>query len=298
MKTWIRRQGRNGPALGVAAALLYGCGAHRALVPGDGGAIGVGGSSAGSSGVGGSSGVAGAVVVAGVDSGAPDRSTAVPSLDASLEPEAGPPGPSESWTGSVEDYAFPSGSNALKLTFATDDDGHVVGTLVFGQGTPPPPATDPNVGYPPGLPPANASRLNTAYAWVSEGFAYAFDGGTFAAPVLRFDVDLAQLWTGWCALETSPDGSGLCLPDWDGRYSDNDCALLNPTTQKYESVDCGKVALCQPRSPCNCVGTGPCTVSTNWDHVAVDLIINGNTANGMLNGGGPLGGRNVFLTKN
>jgi hypothetical protein len=61
----------------------------------------------------------------------------------------GPLGPVESWTGGLPNFAFPSGSDAIKLNLASDSAGNVAGQVVLGNDPPPLHATDPNVAYPP-----------------------------------------------------------------------------------------------------------------------------------------------------
>jgi hypothetical protein len=98
-----------------------------------------------------------------------------------------------SWTGYIENYQFPSGSDVITFTFAADSSGQVVGSVVLGNGTPPAPATDPNVGYPPTLP-------ATGYdgSW-TEGFPYSMVSGLSTATRLRFTIFSFELWSGWCA---------------------------------------------------------------------------------------------------
>ena len=78
----------------------------------------------------------------------PDAGVAMSGQDAANDGGVGLQGPT-TWTGYVEGYQFPSGSNAIRLAFAIDSYGQVAGMVFFGDGPPPPPATDPNVGYPP-----------------------------------------------------------------------------------------------------------------------------------------------------
>jgi hypothetical protein len=57
---------------------------------------------------------------------------------------------SGTYMGYIQSYKFLDGSDTVvvTLTFAGDT---VTGTVYFGNGSPLPPATDPNVGYPPGF---------------------------------------------------------------------------------------------------------------------------------------------------
>jgi hypothetical protein len=253
-------------ALSAALAVVCACDATHVLGTADGGqsqSPGTGGTSPGAGGTAGAG--PGTVGAAG----------------ATIDPTT--LGPSESWTGYVENRTFASGSDALTLTFATDAKGVVAGTIVFGKGTPPPPATDPNVGYPADL--VSSSSFGPgpglAMGYVAEGYSYVFDGGSLDTHRLRFTANLSQLWAGWCALQTpASDGSGGCLPNWGSMSSgDGKCAQLNPQTQKYVPVDCGKLFLCSPIGVCSCTAS-KCGVSANSSNATFDIFLTGDTASG------------------
>jgi hypothetical protein len=203
----------------------------------DAGAMGAGfAGKTGNGATAGSTGMAGAVSAGRIDGG----------TDTSIE--GGPFGPSESWTGYIEQYSFSSGSDALKLTFSTDDHGVAVGAVVFGQGTPPAPATNPDVGYPPDfLQAARDHRIDAIY--LAEGYSYAFDAGKLDGQRLQFSANLAQLWSGWCALQTSPaPGYGPCfliLSGQGGGFQSADLSMCTVNnfggTGQELQVDCGKI---------------------------------------------------------
>jgi hypothetical protein len=202
---------------------------------------------------------------------------------------AGPLGASTTWTGYVENSKFPSGSDALTMTFGTDANGIVKGTIVFGAGTPPPPATDPNVGYPVSASSGVGFNLN----YLAEGYTYAYDGGSLEAQRLRYSVNISQLWAGWCAMQTPPvDGSTGCLPAWGGSTSENICSLQNPNTGVNTPVDCGKFSLCGTSSPCHCSGSG-CGIVEN--DTVFDVFVSDGTASGSMDG--PFGRNNVHFVK-
>jgi hypothetical protein len=47
------------------------------------------------------------------------------------------------WDGFVENFSFASGSNSIVMLLSLGADGHTVtGSVTFGMGTPPPPASD------------------------------------------------------------------------------------------------------------------------------------------------------------
>jgi hypothetical protein len=193
----------------------------------------------------------------------------------------GPLGPTQSWTGYIENNTKP-GSDALKLTFATDAAGHAVGTITFGQGTPPPPATDPNVGYPPAYFVTGQPAYDT-FSFVAEGYPYAFSG-TLDGNRLRFKAPLRQLWTDWCALQTAYPNR-TCLPGNDARTdpTQNKCENGNASTNQWTKVDCGKLWLCVSDRPCECEATS-CQVSLLGVGESFDVSISGSIARGSVSG--------------
>lgn len=191
----------------------------------------------------------------------------------------------ESWTGSST-YQFASGSSAVKLSFATDPTGMVVGTVTFGIGGPPPPATDPNATYPPG--PAQVLP-NT----VVEGFPYRIAGGTLAGAQLKFSIWEGEVWSGWCVLQTAFPNQSSCLPPG-GFYQDaTGCFIQNGATGASTPIGCSRVELCN-RDVCVC-NDGSCVWSVAG-LVGFDLALSGTTAVGSAS---PINGnaRTVGLTK-
>jgi hypothetical protein len=199
-------------------------------------------------------------------------------------------GPSQSWTGYIENYQFSSGSDAIKLTFAADSAGQVVGTVLFGNGTPPPQATDPNTGYPPGF---AAMNTYTSGYWV-EGFTYSTASGTAASSRLRFSVSSNELWSGWCALQTPIDDGGMCVPNWGGSCLNGQCSQTNPATGQTIDVDRGKFELCFMSHVCLC-STMACVADLSGGGASFDLTISGTNAFGST--AGDLGDHNVHFTK-
>ena len=230
----------------------------------------------------------------------PLDSSASPHVSVDVQP-IGPLGPTQSWTGYVENYQFPSGSDVIRVSFASDPSGQVVGHVIFGNGTPPPPATDPNVGYP--------DEEDTGLNSQVEGFPYSMVDGSFTPNRLRFTFQDNEPWTGWCALQTPAteplNGTLSCIPGWNGMVDPNTnyCALFNPAGGTMV-VDCGKFYICQAQV-CICSETS-CRVRVPEDArspldafvvrtATFDLALSGSSASGSVRGA--LGDHNVHFTK-
>jgi hypothetical protein len=202
-------------------------------------------------------------------------------------------GPTQSWTGYVENFKFGSGSDRIKLSFAIDGAGEVLGTVTFGNGMAPPPATDPNVGYPPGM-----ETTQTMPAEYLEGPAYGIKTGSLAANRLRFTIDMVDLWSDWCKLQTPPvDGSDLCVPNWGGESLPGHtvCYLYSPSGDKVP-IDCVKWDLCFMSRICKC---SPAGCAVNYEESGYKLSFDVFLANGTGSGSmtGTFGEHNVHFTK-
>jgi hypothetical protein len=277
----------------VALSLVGGCDTSPIGTSGTSGQAGKTGSGTGAAGASStgaagatSNGQAGTVGTAGTAPGNTGAAgTPVTSGAAGAMADPGTLGAPQGWTGYIENRKFTSGSDAIALKFATDAKGTVAGTIIFGMGTPPPPASDPNVGYPSNLLAGSFNfgpELGSGY--VAEGYSYSFDGGSFDGHRLRFAVNTTQLWTGWCAIQTpASDGSGGCLPNWGFMANPmaNTCAQFEPNTNKAVPVDCGKLFLCSgPGSVCAC-GAKTCGISTSgFGSATFDVFLTDATASG------------------
>jgi hypothetical protein len=199
-----------------------------------------------------------------------------------------------SWTGYVENYQFDSGSDVIKLVLSVDA-GRLGGKVTYGVGTPPPPATDPNTGYP-----TSVFEFGRPYYW--EGFAYSIVAGTYGSHRLRFNVDSLELWSGWCALQPAPtDGSTTCLPQSSSVTVGQDNCSFTKLDGTTVPVDCGKIALCFGMMPgagvCNCSPAG-CVAGSPYNpdgDTAFDVFIAAGTASGSVSGS--FGDHNVHFVK-
>ncbi len=207
--------------------------------------------------------------------------------DAGFPGDVGQLGATQSWTGYVESYHCVSGSDALTLSFAVGPDGVVAGTLTLGAGSPPPPAMDPNVGYPPGV-------QSTLPNYVLEGFPYTIARGTLTGSRLQFAIWTREVWAGWCALQVPIPHTGSCFAG--GSYQENadgTCDLVAPDGQRSQ-VDCGKLNICAS-DVCTCNETS-CVVSFTSGKIDFDISLMSAMASGSVAGiGGDI--LNVRLTR-
>jgi hypothetical protein len=134
-------------------------------------------------------------------------------------------------------YRFASGSSRISLEIVqldnTNGGSGLGGSLTFGEGEPPPPATDPDSGYPVGFsygsflsydPESGASpgfRVNYERGLPPfEGFPYEIESVEVSGPnapdgVLRMGYTTSDYVGSWCELQTPiawPDGSFNPLP--------------------------------------------------------------------------------------
>jgi hypothetical protein len=198
------------------------------------------------------------------------------------------------WTGYIESYTFPSGSDAITMTLQLSG-GVVTGTMVFGNMTAPPPATNPNVGYPPGL----AFFAGENPPFVGEGFSYTIEMGTFDGSRLLVSVATNEIWKTWCELQQPVLWNAVdyaCLPGWPSTENGTTCSQTNPTTQMSVPVDCGKLALCKAPTgnPCACLATG-CVLGPFTSQASFDMQVSGSKADGSTTGA--FSDHNVHFTR-
>jgi hypothetical protein len=183
---------------------------------------------------------------------------------------------------------FPDGSNALTMTLDLGDGGPVTGTLLLGSGALLAPPTDPNVGYPPG---ELSSNINLV-----EGFLYTILGATSTGSHLSFQFDELQVWTRWCAIQTSypvqvgndsgtSPASYSCLPPIDGGVTSigpAGCFAFDPSTMTTSPIDCGKLELCTTGIECQC-SAGGCQARSG-STASVELTMTNAEGDGTLSG--------------
>jgi hypothetical protein len=179
---------------------------------------------------------------------------------ASLAPLVG------TWTGYAEAYQFPSGSDSIVLAFAAGSDGGIHGALTYGQGTPPPPPTDPNADYPP------TGWANHQFPWLVEGFPFTVLRPSFDGTRLRISSQSHEFWKPWCELQTPtgdgwPCGTYACVPNGAGMGTSALTTIMDPATGMEVAVKTSKRTLCDPGGACQCSATSCSTDMSDADEV-------------------------------
>jgi hypothetical protein len=199
------------------------------------------------------------------------------------EPWVGFLGPT-TWTGHVEGYQFPSGSNTIRLALTADSLGRVAGMVLLGDGPPPPLFVDPSLPYPPDYLALAKQALNGIY-W-AEGFVYSMVSGVSEFSGLSFNIQSNELWSEWCARQTPVDASDACLPNWPGEHivgadgATDRCYQRNPADRQEAVVDCGDYDLCITNHVCMC-STASCVFDqTGYNVASFTLSLPNNLATG------------------
>jgi hypothetical protein len=174
-----------------------------------------------------------------------------------------------SWDGYAEAYQFEDGSDRVRLRI----DSAGTGTLEVGDSPHFPPATDPNVGYPPGTT-SQQGFPSVAQMTLYAGFGYPLHDTRVDNSRIRLGADPADLYSGWCALQqpVSDERNGVynCLPNWGYSYGIDGCWQPDPTTKEAVTVDCGKLMLCGILRVCRCTASG-CTIPSAAGNAPVQV---------------------------
>ncbi len=180
------------------------------------------------------------------------------------------------WVGYAENHAFESGSETITIVIA---DPTPAGEIHFGDEPEPPPPTDPDVGYPPGVAHEGTGTLPIP----AEGFRYALRAGQLDGQRVRFSMAPHELWSDWCPLQTPhPFGdSYACLPNAGTSFGGDECSLSYEDGTE-EVVDCGKLLLCLQSNVCLCDAQA-CEAPLEA-HVTFDLQLDGTRLDGSAEG--------------
>jgi hypothetical protein len=184
------------------------------------------------------------------------------------------------WEGTTLDFFFNPQDDRYRIEFdGTDANGRLCGTVTYiGAGQPaPPPATDPDAGYPPSLDFTMAHVKS-----VQPGVTYSIIQGAEADAVRHFRIAPNELWKDWCALQTPvPNAGSYSCIGGDGGWSSDGvtCTITNPdgTQEHYPQAKC---ELCSFPGVCAC-DSEHC-VAADGDSLLFDLKLNGPQMTGTI----------------
>jgi hypothetical protein len=237
------------------------------------------------------------------DASAQPEGTAAQSDSGSVDVSAANDGPSALsgvYSGYIESFMFPDGSDTLVFTLTFNDDGTVTGTVRFGTAPLLGPPTDASVGYPPGYGEMYMGAFGPQAPL--EGFSFTVLSGTYMmSPRLQLQVDPRELWKQWCELQTTiypyyngaQTGCGpllgyACMPNGvtGGATGGGNGCQDTPCNQTQPiPVDCGKLTLCAfGPGPCTCTSTSCTVVVGPMGSIAFDTQLVAGGINGSVTG--------------
>jgi hypothetical protein len=195
------------------------------------------------------------------------------------------------WTGYLENYNLPSGSDALAITL--DVSGPVVsGTFVMGTAAAPPPPTDITIPWPPGSPPITTIAdsagpgLSIPDEGIVEGVAYEARDIVWENLRLKFKVALGDAWRPLCDLYaanpiTVAGETVVCPASW-GWQRDVGCTVGEAI---LSDADCQHVLLvCASNyKPTRCV-CDETTCTPFAGDLSVDVALHDNRGDGSVAG--------------
>jgi hypothetical protein len=208
------------------------------------------------------------------------------------------------WIGAIEGGPeLPSGSTLVTMVLTAAGDGTVTGTVRFGTLPLLAPPTDPNIGYPP---PLDNGGFKFGRVDNLEHFDFTILGGTIRGTSLTFTIDSNEIFSQWCALQTTTypvynggwEDGGLigyaCLPN--NGFADDcaddasvfDCCYPpTPGAPPTVVIDCGKLSLCDelfPQTPCSCTASACSVPVPNTGDIAFDLEVTSSGIGGTVAG--------------
>jgi hypothetical protein len=183
--------------------------------------------------------------------------------------------------------------------------GGVCGSVVYGQGVAPPPASDPDAGYPDaatdypkGRNEGGVLHGSPHYWGPMAGVPYSILEATNQALRVRFKTASGELWKDWCALQIPVLASSdpqyprySCLRAPAFRRSNPDGCFVSATGNPGKvagtfademPIDCFKVSLCSYGQVCAC-NAQECRASQN-DPLEFNLLFAGDQASGTVIG--------------
>lgn len=210
------------------------------------------------------------------------------------------------WEGYAEAYKFADGSDKVRISLDVEGNG----TLEIGDSAAIPPATDPNVGYPPSFNGDNEGI--DPLVRLFPGASYPIKMASVASARISFSVNPMAIEHDWCALQTpypatlgfggSSQIQYICvLGGGDGSSASPGQCVVSDGTSKVP-VDCNKLTLCS-HVACACTDSActenedPALTGPNTELDAA-LADSGNSLVGtLLTGISPQARVNVRLTR-
>lgn len=176
------------------------------------------------------------------------------------------------WQGYAEAHDFTFGSDRMLLRIDESGEGYAV----FGEGTAPPPATNPDVGYPEGM---DYMQFVTTLGEFRGGVQYPLHDVVVEDRRIRFWVTVNDLWQDWCRLQEPvlSDANSGDEPAYDlypytsWRQDGSQCYVNDNLGQPFVQADCTKVVLHQERV-CSCTATG-CEPNPHTSRVEFDAAL-------------------------
>lgn len=162
----------------------------------------------------------------------------------------------DEWDGYTEATQLVFGSDRIRVRITGDGQG----TLVLGESQTYPPATDPNVGYPPNEDPMSARVKQGAFR---PGMEYPLHGVKVESKRIRFTISANDFYKSWCELQTPVPTEDpnffFCGPS--GYTGSPEGCFAGDTGTP---IDCGKAALCAGPGVCACTATS-CTSNQDYN---------------------------------
>lgn len=162
----------------------------------------------------------------------------------------------DEWDGYTEAHEFVPGSDRIRVRIGGDGQG----TLVLGESQTYPPATDPNVGYPPDEDGMSSTFKKLMFR---AGMEYPLHGVKVESKRIRFTVSMNDFYKSWCELQTPvPTGTPdvyFCGPNGYSGTPDGMCFVSDTGAP----VNCAKASLCTGPMVCSCTATS-CTANTDY----------------------------------
>lgn len=175
------------------------------------------------------------------------------------------------WQGQLEDF-YLKRIKALTLVINGVSSSGMCGSLKWGDGEAPAPATDAAGPYPPTAVYDVMGYGGSPGYTPLDGFTYTIEQGAVRDRTLRLSIGTNELWQSWCELQTSfhYQGGYNCVPDSDTGYGfgsepGGTCMAGNRTFSNFTCYMC-------LASVCACTEEG-CAANSSYDELDIGLTL-------------------------